>query len=69
MISFRYFLTRLQRLYFFLGVFCFGSLQVQWEIDRNELEWESSTKLGAGAFGEVMKAKWRGTPVAVKKGR
>ncbi len=58
-------LSLAQRLFFFF--FC-PWLQVQWEIDRNELEWESSTKLGAGAFGEVMKAKWRGTPVAVKKG-
>jgi hypothetical protein len=42
--------------------------QVQWEIERDEIEWENSQKLGAGAFGEVIRAKWRGTPVAVKKG-
>jgi hypothetical protein len=44
------------------------SLQVLWEIDRAEIDWEGSIKLGAGAFGEVVRAKWRGTPVAVKKG-
>ncbi len=42
--------------------------QVLWEIERAEIEWEGSVKLGAGAFGEVVRAKWRGTPVAIKKG-
>lgn len=40
---------------------------VLWEIEPKELEWQGSTKLGAGAYGEVVRAKWRGTPVAVKK--
>jgi hypothetical protein len=40
---------------------------VAWEIERGELDWAASVKLGAGAFGEVVRAKWRGTPVAVKK--
>ena len=40
---------------------------VAWEIDRGELDWAGSVKLGAGAFGEVVRGKWRGTPVAVKK--
>lgn len=41
--------------------------QVLWEIDPEEIEWENSKRLGAGAYGEVWRAKWRGTPVAVKK--
>jgi tRNA A-37 threonylcarbamoyl transferase component Bud32 len=40
---------------------------VLWEIDPMELEFVGSVKLGAGAYGEVVRALWRGTPVAVKK--
>jgi hypothetical protein len=35
-----------------------------WEIDTNELEMAET--LGAGGYGEVFRAKWRGTEVAVK---
>ena len=41
--------------------------QVQWEIDRDEIDWRNERKLGTGTYGVVMYAKWRGTPVAVKK--
>lgn len=36
----------------------------EWVIDPSELEW--GDVLGAGGFGEVRKAMWRGTEVAVK---
>ena len=35
-----------------------------WEVDMNELE--MGEQLGAGGFGEVHKAVWKGTEVAVK---
>jgi serine/threonine protein kinase len=35
-----------------------------WEIDYNELE--VGEQLGAGGFGQVFKATWKGTEVAVK---
>jgi serine/threonine protein kinase len=38
-----------------------------WEIDRSEIEWGEERKLGTGTYGVVVYAKWRGTPVAVKK--
>lgn len=41
--------------------------QVMWEIERTEIEWGKAVKLGMGAYGEVWRAKWRGTDVAVKK--
>lgn len=41
--------------------------QVLWEIDPEEIEWDNSDRLGVGSYGEVWRAKWRGTPVAVKK--
>jgi hypothetical protein len=42
--------------------------QVMWEIDRSEIEWgDEERKLGTGTYGVVVYAKWRGTPVAVKK--
>ena len=41
--------------------------QVMWEIDRSEIEWGQERKLGTGTYGVVVFAKWRGTPVAVKK--
>jgi hypothetical protein len=36
-------------------------------ISFNELDFRSSVKLGAGAFGAVRSALWRNTPVAVKE--
>jgi serine/threonine protein kinase/ABC-type phosphate transport system substrate-binding protein len=36
----------------------------EWEIDTNELEMAET--LGTGGYGEVFRAKWRGTEVAVK---
>ncbi|KAG8383070.1 hypothetical protein BUALT_Bualt05G0146400 [Buddleja alternifolia] len=38
-----------------------------WEIDPTELDFSSSTLIGKGSFGEIVKAGWRGTPVAVKR--
>eukprot|EP00252_Welwitschia_mirabilis_P011049 TRINITY_DN2486_c0_g1_i10.p1 TRINITY_DN2486_c0_g1~~TRINITY_DN2486_c0_g1_i10.p1 ORF type:complete len:414 (-),score=77.09 TRINITY_DN2486_c0_g1_i10:208-1449(-) len=38
-----------------------------WEIDPLELDFSSSILIGKGAFGEIWKATWRGTPVAVKR--
>ncbi|XP_051148759.1 integrin-linked protein kinase 1-like [Andrographis paniculata] len=38
-----------------------------WEIDPAELDFSSSTLVGKGSFGEIVKASWRGTPVAVKR--
>lgn len=37
-----------------------------WEIDPVEIELYSSELIGKGSFGEIRKALWRGTPVAVK---
>ena len=39
---------------------------LDWEIDSYEIELESSELIGKGSFGEIQKALWRGTPVAVK---
>eukprot|EP00252_Welwitschia_mirabilis_P006557 TRINITY_DN1743_c0_g2_i6.p1 TRINITY_DN1743_c0_g2~~TRINITY_DN1743_c0_g2_i6.p1 ORF type:complete len:432 (-),score=73.46 TRINITY_DN1743_c0_g2_i6:271-1566(-) len=38
-----------------------------WEIDPSELDFTSCVHIGKGSFGEILKAKWRGTPVAVKR--
>lgn len=38
-----------------------------WEIDPSELDFSNFTPIGKGSFGEILKAKWRGTPVAVKR--
>eukprot|EP00249_Psilotum_nudum_P005340 c18785_g1_i1 orf=458-1756(-) len=37
-----------------------------WEIDRMEIDFSKSSIIGKGSFGEIRKAYWRGTPVAVK---
>ncbi|CAI0391019.1 unnamed protein product [Linum tenue] len=38
-----------------------------WEIDPSELDFSNSSMIGKGSFGEILKAYWRGTPVAVKR--
>lgn len=38
-----------------------------WEIDPKELDLSNFTLIGKGSFGEILKTKWRGTPVAVKR--
>ncbi|KAI5678980.1 hypothetical protein M9H77_09930 [Catharanthus roseus] len=38
-----------------------------WEIDPSELDFSNSAIIGKGSFGEILKACWRGTPVAVKR--
>ncbi|GLT98417.1 hypothetical protein SLE2022_159220 [Rubroshorea leprosula] len=38
-----------------------------WEIDPSELDFSNSSIIGKGSFGEILKAYWRGTPVAVKR--
>ncbi|ONI30882.1 hypothetical protein PRUPE_1G279200 [Prunus persica] len=38
-----------------------------WEIEPAELDFSSSVTIGKGSFGEILKAHWRGTPVAVKR--
>ncbi|CAJ1932003.1 unnamed protein product [Sphenostylis stenocarpa] len=38
-----------------------------WEVDPNELDFSNSVCIGKGSFGEILKAHWRGTPVAVKR--
>ncbi|XP_047958820.1 integrin-linked protein kinase 1-like isoform X1 [Salvia hispanica] len=38
-----------------------------WEIEPSELDFATSTLIGKGSFGEILKAGWRGTPVAVKR--
>ncbi|KAH7283783.1 hypothetical protein KP509_34G023800 [Ceratopteris richardii] len=37
-----------------------------WEIDPNEIDFQKSTIIGKGSFGEIRKTVWRGTSVAVK---
>ncbi|GLT27620.1 hypothetical protein SLA2020_026040 [Shorea laevis] len=38
-----------------------------WEIDPSELDFSNASVIGKGSFGEIIKASWRGTPVAVKR--
>lgn len=38
-----------------------------WEIDPAELDFSTSCMIGKGSFGEIVRASWRGTPVAVKR--
>ncbi|KAL0751168.1 hypothetical protein Bca101_033171 [Brassica carinata] len=38
-----------------------------WEIDPVELDFSNAAMIGKGLFGEIVKAYWRGTPVAVKR--
>ncbi|KAM7464486.1 hypothetical protein LguiA_032607 [Lonicera macranthoides] len=38
-----------------------------WEVDPPELDFSNSSIIGKGSFGEIVKACWRGTPVAVKR--
>lgn len=38
-----------------------------WEVDPSELDFTKGRVIGKGSFGEIWKATWRGTPVAVKK--
>ncbi|KAH9626175.1 hypothetical protein KSS87_017699 [Heliosperma pusillum] len=38
-----------------------------WEIEPSELDFSNSSIIGKGSFGEILKAYWRGTPVAVKR--
>lgn len=38
-----------------------------WEIEPSELDFSNSNMIGKGSFGEILKASWRGTPVAVKR--
>ena len=41
--------------------------QVEWEIDPAEIDFSAAVALGKGAYGEVVRAKWRGLPVAIKR--
>ncbi|KAL9999361.1 putative transferase, protein kinase TKL-Pl-5 family [Helianthus debilis subsp. tardiflorus] len=43
------------------------SNKCDWEIDPQELDFTNSHLIGKGSFGEIVKACWRGTPVAVKR--
>ncbi|KAL7132795.1 hypothetical protein ABFS83_12G098000 [Erythranthe nasuta] len=38
-----------------------------WQIDPAELDFSESSIISRGSFGEVLKANWHGTPVAVKR--
>ncbi|EPS65357.1 hypothetical protein M569_09419, partial [Genlisea aurea] len=38
-----------------------------WEINPSEIDFSSSNLIGKGSFGEILKAFWRGTPVAIKR--
>ncbi|KAL8518645.1 hypothetical protein ACS0TY_009842 [Phlomoides rotata] len=38
-----------------------------WEVEPIELDFSSSVLIGKGSFGEIVRAGWRGTPVAVKR--
>ncbi|KAK4403046.1 Integrin-linked protein kinase [Sesamum angolense] len=41
--------------------------KIHWEIDPAELDFSNSTLIGKGSSGEILKAYWRGTPVAIKR--
>ncbi|GAA0184936.1 non-receptor serine/threonine protein kinase [Lithospermum erythrorhizon] len=38
-----------------------------WEIDPSELDFSNAHLIGKGSFGEIVRAYWRGTPVAIKR--
>ncbi|ONK75419.1 uncharacterized protein A4U43_C03F16650 [Asparagus officinalis] len=38
-----------------------------WEIEPSELDFSTAVIVGKGSFGEIVRASWRGTPVAVKR--
>ncbi|CAH9128971.1 unnamed protein product [Cuscuta epithymum] len=38
-----------------------------WEVDPTELDLSNSSIIGKGSFGEILRASWRGTPVAIKR--
>ncbi|XP_062187128.1 serine/threonine-protein kinase VIK-like isoform X2 [Phragmites australis] len=41
--------------------------KVDWEINPLELDFTKAVIIGKGSFGEILKANWRGTPIAVKR--
>ncbi|KAG8099290.1 hypothetical protein GUJ93_ZPchr0013g36090 [Zizania palustris] len=41
--------------------------KVDWEINPLELDFTKAVMIGKGSFGEILKANWRGTPIAVKR--
>ncbi|CAI5475001.1 unnamed protein product [Closterium sp. Yama58-4] len=43
-----------------------GAEADDWEIDPSELDFSKSKLIGKGAFGEIRRVMWRGTPVAAK---
>lgn len=40
---------------------------VQWEIDPADIDFDRAIPVGSGTHGEVFRAYWRGTPVAIKR--
>lgn len=43
------------------------SNKCDWEVDPVELDFTNAHIVGKGSFGEIVRASWRGTPVAVKR--
>ncbi|CAD6341263.1 unnamed protein product [Miscanthus lutarioriparius] len=41
--------------------------KADWEINPLELDFTKAQVIGKGSFGEILKANWRGTPIAVKR--
>ncbi|KAF2924061.1 hypothetical protein DAI22_07g240600 [Oryza sativa Japonica Group] len=41
--------------------------KADWEINPLELDFSKAVIIGKGSFGEILKANWRGTPIAVKR--
>ncbi|KAL6657540.1 hypothetical protein ACP70R_005320 [Stipagrostis hirtigluma subsp. patula] len=41
--------------------------KADWEINPLELDFTKAVIIGKGSFGEILKANWRGTPIAVKR--